>query len=362
MDKEFEYDEAYWSSSQFRSDCSVEVSDYVIVKPYRKPRHGNNPLVGLAVPEPFLGDICIPAPGPIDDESKRRIRFFFSRCRANRMEDVIEERILHWMAEDDHRDPLIIIGEVGVGKSAFMRYFFLERINEQSKLKYGLPDRPLRWGIIDHLHREKQSDYDNCQAQLSKILDVNMPTGFTVEAVLEREIKAFQSQHNLAPGNPLCDSETGAFIRSMTKDTEIWNQCRMRYLDERFPDILIYVLLDNIDPCDPEEQMKTYALVRNILISHRCVRFIVCLRPDTAQMGRIRSRLWETSRTTVDIGPVDIAEMLRLRFARSLGGKDLYQYSLISHARRDGPARPVFLRYLRNCLGRVITMNMTLLP
>ena len=121
-------DYGYFDSTDFTEDTFVDGSPYrAVVAPVGRDR-GRNPLLRHGGRVPFLGDLFLTSPGEVDKESQRLLSLFYCRERVDGQHEDAESQVLRWMAADDAASPLLVVGDVGVGKSVFIRDFFLNRI------------------------------------------------------------------------------------------------------------------------------------------------------------------------------------------------------------------------------------------
>lgn len=215
--------------------------------------------------------------------------------------------------------PLILLGDVGVGKSIFIRHFIkvdARDVMDRSIVLYlNFGNEPaladdLNEFVLDQFVEEMRDDYD-----------IDVESDRFVRAVYKRELKSFREgiQGRLAKSNPdkFAEKEVEFLERKMAKrDRHL--QASLRYIT-RSQNRQVVAFLDNIDQRDFEFQEKVFLIGQGLAETWPATVFL-SLRPDTFFRSRDEGSLTAYQPRVFTISPPDIGKVItrRLKFCRQL--------------------------------------------
>jgi hypothetical protein len=274
---------------------------------------------------PYLSDIIWPDDprSKVWDEAEEILKRFYCTDREKGNESTNQLRDYLSCPEKY----MIVWGEVGIGKSWFMRY---ELVAGDNSMKNANP--PYQAGIIDML-RGVDVEY-HVFKQLKPILELYFERFYGgTKRALEEYLKFDYARFIMKKPENFLNSDEYEVQFILKKWLSLRNDLSaagtkeyiMRLLDAlQFidRDELLILLVDNIDKNNDEGQEELVKLsVR--LLRHPKIRLIIPLRKSSKLFGDRFSVLKEFSYQEMILTPVNIRNMLRLRFLNAKNGKSL---------------------------------------
>ena len=215
--------------------------------------------------------------------------------------------------------PLILLGDVGVGKSIFIRHFIkidARDVMERSIVLYmdfgGEPTLTddLNEYVMDQFVEEMREDYD-----------IDVESDHFVRQVYKKELQSFRTgvQAPLKESNPekFAEKEVDLLERKLSKrDRHL--RASLRYITKS-QHRQVVVFLDNIDQRDFAFQEKVFLIGQSLAETWPATVFL-SLRPDTFFRSREEGSLTAYQPRVFTISPPDIGKVItkRLNFCREL--------------------------------------------
>lgn len=296
----------------------------------------HNPLKD-AEHKPFLEDITFPV--HVFDAHEKQVpthpysllRRYYVNLRADGPVDL--SGLKHFV----YRKPsgiYVIKGDIGAGKTWFLRYF----------LHFIMPEElgiPVRHGIIDMWQRKYPDALQNAHWQLDSVLTEIVDKSIGLRTALKA--KAEQYARSTTGESPLeskrYQDEVDSYFR-MLEDPQNRiekNLQRLAYLEREYIPIIIGV--DNIDRYPEKEQSELFGMMVQLL-RYPNVRLIVPVRPSSYFSTRKCFDAGQFYYDEMEMQKLDYVAMLRSRFETSTDGVSLREQLLVLKrsdfdARRD---------------------------
>ncbi len=206
----------------------------------------------------------------------------------------------------------MIWGDVGVGKTWFLRY----------ELEFGGAATG-RAGVIDAL--QGLLEPETIYARLCPIMEGYFSELGTSAASALAELRKVQLNRKMGtsetPGQEALADDT---VLSRWKHLEYGSELASLYLGAM--DLVgtapLFVVLDNLDKASEDEQESVLRMAARLL-RNRLIKLIVPLRYTSRLLGDRFAGLHEFAFRSLELEPLDIREMLRVRFSVSRDGADL---------------------------------------
>lgn len=220
------------------------------------------------------------------------------------------------LAESLSRRPILLIGDVGSGKSIFIRNLIkidASKVTENAIILYI--DFGSQATLSDDL---KSSIFTSLIKQLRDDYGVNVEERNFVRGVYDKELKGFKASiyGDLEKHNPLLFAEKEiAFLEEKIRDRqEFLNTCLQHLAKGRKQQVI--VILDNSDQRDEQTQQQVF-LIAQELAEHWSVMVFVALRPETFYHSKRFGALTAYHAKAYTIAPprIDLVMQKRLAFA-----------------------------------------------
>jgi len=282
-----------------------------------------NPLKDVT-PIPYMGDEIWPNDprDPRCEEAVFRMKTFYCSKRRPAQKNITD--LKNYLACPEKY--MIVWGDVGIGKSWFMRYELLA--GENSMWANGR----YHAGVIDMLSGE-DTEY-RVYIQLRHILETYFSrycgsTRMALEAYSRFDIARLHGKDAVelssAEENDAqiavtkCLELRGYFTQEATISYVLHLLGTLQYLNR--PELLI-LLIDNIDKTRDDEQESLVKLAVRLL-RHPQIRLIITLRKSSRLLLDRFSVLKQFTYKEMELSPLDLREMIRLRFCRDRSGRSL---------------------------------------
>jgi hypothetical protein len=268
--------------------------------------------------KPFLEDIVFPVHGAADETDPGAPYAQLHRYYTDRRADgEIDTSALRDFLEARRSGIFVIKGDVGVGKTWFLRYFLEYAFAGQAS---GKPDL----GIIDMWHKPYPSALENAHYQLDTFLNaiVDSREG-GLRAALAPEA------HHYARTTSGANQDSRRYSRSFDRyfenllgpDRRIErNLERLSYLERNQRPIVLGI--DNLDRYSETEQGDLFGLMIKLL-RYPNIRLVVAVRPSTHFTTKRSFDAGEFYYNEMEMQKLDYAAMLRSRFSTAHDGTDL---------------------------------------
>lgn len=178
--------------------------------------------------------------------------------------------INQWMAdilreEVDPYNPILIIGNVGSGKSTFIHHFF-----KVSLYKYGL-NQLVNSIFIDlreyhpPLKRLEEHIYEKLDAVLKeKYIDLKEPDLNLYEKIFSDELLPYKHIYEALSSKDEANREKAKDIKKCLEDKLTYIKALLRYVKNKQKK-KIYIIMDNIDHHPIEIQKEVFLLIKNLI-------------------------------------------------------------------------------------------------
>lgn len=265
---------------------------------------------------------------------------------AREDDSVTQELTTDVSAASLGKRPLILLGDVGVGKSIFIRHFIkvdAKDVMDRSIVLYiNFGNEPaladdLNEFVLDQFVEEMRDDYD-----------IDVESDKFVRAVYKRELKSFREgiQSRLAKSNPGKFAEKEIeFLEKKVAKRDRHLQASLRFIT-RSQSRQIVAFLDNIDQRDFEFQERVFLIGQGLAETWPATVFL-SLRPDTFFRSRDEGSLTAYQPRVFTISPPDIGKVItrRLKFCRQLVENPEHRRRIVPEALDDQVS--VLAEYLR---------------
>lgn len=267
---------------------------------------------------PFLEDLIFPEDcGSItNDETLDVLKRFYSKDRYSYDSDVEQ---LNAYLTDPGAHLFIIVGDVGVGKTWFVRY--------QLAVEPRPEQEPSGFGIIDMLRAIEGEAIECVYSQLCPILTRYFRTFFgSAEDALRRLASdKYASRRSLKMGNSDDQHRLGAetmVTRWLALDDGVkLGKLLLRAL-EHLKGPILFIVIDNLDRASEEDQATLLTMAQRMLKNVR-IRVIVPLRRSSTLLLDRFQKLHMASFEDMRLSPLRMKSMLALRFNHTKNGLPL---------------------------------------
>jgi hypothetical protein len=248
------------------------------------------------------------------------------------------------------RRPLILLGDVGVGKSIFIRHFVQVDAREVMEKSIVLT---VNFGGEPALAADlNEYVMDRFVVQLRDHYDVDVESDKFVRGVYEHDLKSFETSvaSRLAKSNPdlYLEKEIGLLERKLEKRDQHL-QASLRHITKTLKRQVV-VFLDNIDQRDFDFQEQVFLIGQSLAETWPATVFL-SLRPETFYRSRTTGSLTAYAPRVFTIAPPSIGTVIRRRlaFCRELVDDAERRQSIIPGAL--APQAELLGRYLRIVQG-----------
>ncbi|MCC6678617.1 MAG: hypothetical protein IT436_15900 [Phycisphaerales bacterium] len=275
--------------------------------------------VPRAKAQAYLGEIVFPANCSSSSsdarlESDRLLRLFYcdERERAGRDLPTLEAYI-----RAPAESLLVLEGDVGVGKTWFVRYNLVTAPRFKTEHRFG---------VIDLLHmapgRVRVSLYNN----LSPILDSYFQHVHhsAKDALYQYALRRLAPKYGGSLRNVSAELQVNARTEAqkwLVADAESYAETMLDALEE-LPGPLLFLVLDNLDRMSPDDQEELLNIAMRVLRNHR-IRLIVPLRRTSRLLRDRHKGLHEVRYHSMTLSPLDPSKMTRARFYVTHEGESL---------------------------------------
>ncbi|MDP9572372.1 UNVERIFIED_ORG: GTPase SAR1 family protein [Agrobacterium larrymoorei] len=208
--------------------------------------------------------------------------------------------------------PVVVVGDVGVGKTSFFENLFEELDERQRKLTYYIH---INLGTKATLSRDVKSFIlTNVPKILKEKYQVNIESNDLVERIYHDELVEFDDSVE----GQLKHSDAAAYLKSKIEflkekiaDKGEHLQAAFKYLSKR-ENKQIIIVIDNADQRSFEVQQEAF-LIGQELASERNVLVFVSLRPSTFYLSKMVGALSGYKNRVLTISPPPADEVIRKR-------------------------------------------------
>lgn len=212
------------------------------------------------------------------------------------------------------RRPLILLGDVGVGKSIFIRHFV--RIDAKDVMERSVVLN-INFGGEPALATDlREYVMDRFVIQLREHYDIDVESNKLVRAVYQHELRSFANGVNgpLKTANPpLYAQREIAFLEKQLDKRDQHLQASFRYIT-RTQKRQVVVFLDNIDQRDLDFQEQVFLIGQSIAETWPATVFL-SLRPETFFASRNTGSLTAYQPRVFTIAPPSVGTVIRKRLA-----------------------------------------------
>lgn len=273
----------------------------------------DNPIAAQLC-RPHLGEIIFPTDATESSsdataEANRLLALFYCSERENEKEDIAGlEAFLH----SPDKQLFIVEGEIGAGKTWFLRYNLLVSPRMTDK----------HFGIVDLMRVPPGRARAALYRALTPILEsyFRRSNGSAKQALLKYAKIRCASQLGTE-----IDSDSAELAQSAHAMTQHWLRLaieeREEYVErlleavEQLPGPLLFLVLDNLDRAAAADQDALLDLSIHVLRNAR-IRLIVPLRRTSTHLRDHFKGLHEVRHQAMALSPVDIKAIFRKRFSR----------------------------------------------
>jgi len=267
---------------------------------------------------------CRPFFGDIDAENDPST---FKRFFCNKRENVEDLTRFYSYIKNPDTNMFIIWGEVGIGKSFFIRnYLMIEDIPEINKEDYSV-------GIIDLLRGAAPDNINKIIKNINKKLDIILINYFHKfhDSLEDIAIEFFKNQAKMMLSKDATENRILLKAKEMTKfalnpSMEGFTEFLLDLLEYCGKNIL-YLAIDNIDRATEFEQDALVMLVRRYL-NNKNIRLIIPLRKTSYLLGNQFKGIAQFNTSDMTLSPLILKEMIKKRFQYSKDGKDQFNYKI----------------------------------
>ncbi len=220
----------------------------------------------------------------------------------------------HQLANLPSERPFVILGEVGRGKSSFLKYLRFvaarQHLAHYIQIDLDFVDRP------DRTNEVPDFIYQEVARQLREKYEVDIYSDAFARGVLNLDLLRLQAtpKGKLLQGQPAQYKEFEVeFIESAQKDTHVYLTKVMHHL-KRGRNCSVALFFDNLDRRDGAIQEAAFLKSSSIARDWSALVF-VCLRPSTFYESQERGVLDAIAPRTFTVGQPDLTLLLKKRFA-----------------------------------------------
>ncbi|MFC2078272.1 hypothetical protein ACFLTM_05650 [Candidatus Bipolaricaulota bacterium] len=249
---------------------------------------------------------------PADRESREVLRRFYCKERLAGGDDAGNLRAY---IHSPNEELFVVWGDVGIGKSWFLRYELLVS-------DFSVETGDIAAEVIDFLQGTFQDAPELVMTQLCPVLDkyLNEHGGGAETAMrMYRQSQLDRRKVEGANSEQAFDTVLSEWLQ--LDDGPEYAQLLLRVI-ETVEGPPIFIVADNIDKASDADQERLVGLAAQLLRSHR-IKIILPLRKTSQALRDRFARLHEHSFNHLTLAPLDMMSMLRLRFLYSRQGTRL---------------------------------------
>lgn len=244
------------------------------------------------------------------------------------------------------RRPLILLGDVGVGKSIFIRHFVQidakEVMDRSVVLSINFGGEPALAADLNEYVMDRFTE------QLRDGYEIDVESNKFVRNVYEHELQSFATgvQAPLAKTNPgLYAEKEIAFLERKLKKRDQHLQASLRHITRTLKRQVV-VFLDNIDQRDFEFQEQVFLIGQSLAETWPATVFL-SLRPETFYRSRTVGSLTAYQPRVFTVEPPSVGTVIqkRLEYCRELVDDPEHRSKIIPDAL--DPQAALLARYLR---------------
>jgi len=224
--------------------------------------------------------------------------------------DSLPQQIAHLPSEK----PFVILGQIGRGKTSFLKYLrhvaASELLTGFIQLDINFIDRP------DDASQIPAYVYDEIERQLLDLYDIDIREDRFVRGVLHFELQRLKN----TPRGKAASDDTNRYKEYELDEIDKILQDRHAYLTRVFHHLKkgrncsVAIFMDNLDRRETEIQEQAFLRASAMARDWASLTF-VCLRPDTFHRSREGGVLDAIAPTTFTVAHPDLALLLKRRFA-----------------------------------------------
>ena len=236
--------------------------------------------------------------------------------------DKLPHEIAHLPAEK----PFVVVGEIGRGKSSFLKYLrFIaakDHLNNYLQIELNFLDRP------DNVSEIPDFIYSEVERQLREYHSIDINKNNFVRGVLHFDLQRLKE----TPKGTLYSKDKKRYreieldeIGKVLEDKHIYLTKVIHHL-KRGRQCSVALFFDNLDRRNQDIQEQTFLKASSIARDWASLVFI-CLRPDTYYRSQRNGVLDSIAPTAFIVGQPDLSLVLKKRFAyakKIAEGKSLY--------------------------------------
>ena len=224
--------------------------------------------------------------------------------------DKLPQQLAHLPAEK----PFVILGQIGRGKTSFLKYLrhvaASELLSNFIQLDINFIDRP------DESSQIPAYVYDEIERQLLDLYNIDIREDRFVRGVLHFELQRLKN----TPRGKVAGEDPARYKEYELQEIERIIENRHSYLTRVFHHLKkgrqcsVAIFMDNIDRRNPDIQEQAFLRASAMARDWSSMTF-VCLRPDTFHRSRESGVLDAIAPTTFTVAHPDLALVLKRRFA-----------------------------------------------
>lgn len=224
--------------------------------------------------------------------------------------DKLPQQLAHLPSEK----PFVILGQIGSGKTSFLKYLrhvaASELLSRFIQLDINFIDRP------DEASEIPAYIYDEIERQLLDLYDIDIREDRFVRGVLHFELQRLKK----TPRGKASSESSSGYKEYEVGEIEKLLANRHTYLTRVFHHLKkgrqcsVAIFMDNLDRRNPGIQEQAFLRASAMARDWASMTF-VCLRPDTFHRSREGGVLDAIAPTTFTVGHPDLALVLKRRFA-----------------------------------------------
>lgn len=275
--------------------------------------------------QPVLADLLFPADPrtPGGGKAMQALNNLYSKDRRKAKKDV--QRLQTYVYKPQAQF-LILWGDVGIGKTFFVRY-------ETERLRSKGP-RPFFGGVIDLLRGGgEDATSASVYRQLCPLLEEYYSHFYGSTKAAVRQYADWEARQRLGPEaseQEVSDAASGlthaATESTFDRDYALLLLSTLEYCNGE----PLFIAVDNIDKALDVEQDALLKLATRLL-RNLCIRLIIPLRKSSALLGDRFKGLHEFRWEEMTLSQLRLAQMLQIRFARDRDGQSIADFVI-----RDG--------------------------
>lgn len=224
------------------------------------------------------------------------------------------DRLPHKLAHLPAERPFVVLGEVGRGKSSFLKYLRFvaakDSLENYIQLEFNFLDRP------DNAKEIPEFVYQEIERQLRENYGIDIYENYFVRGVLHGDLQRLRK----TPKGTMFADDVQKYKELELLEIERAQADRHAYLAKVFHHLKkgrqcsLALFFDNLDRRDPDIQEQAFLKASAIARDWASVVFI-CLRPNTYYRSQESGVLDAIAPTTFTVGQPDLSLVLKRRFA-----------------------------------------------